>query len=651
MTETQPRVGLSPLSDGMWFIADAAHALAEQEGLTFTGRQDLYRRMGECAWLAADHPHYLRTRNIENKVPTQQPEPGELALGVYPEDVNDWLAACGTPYRWTIEPMRFEIPVRVLEVPPALECMRADQRVYFIEKVAGRMTEGHMLAAELREQLQEKAARQRDGWFEIEEASQLLEDAGRGQAGGWRDKLAAAARAGALPMHEPESLERIEYGRSGRSSDRPVRTFLDLAHVEDLNAWLDANEPRLPFRFDKSAPRSAAEKTTSEYQALLPVVERYAEKHRDELPADVAIFISARIFPLPWDSLSTSQRREAALQHDAQHDPAFEAYNTYCFELHAKRDELEDEQRKIELMPAAIPSEYNLRRNLLADVKKGMDEVDAQLLALDGLTMDQVRNFRPEALGQTTVADAPKKVTYSLGLFERLEPSTQWTVSRLSHTDYIGLAEASKLASLHAGSNVSITDFLRAGGRGEIRVFARCAQAVTMKPTRPGDEPIDIPVGSFPTLPMEACKTLALFGRAEWRHFEDWEPHEAFGDQMCSFERWRLPANAPSMVTVTEDCMVFGREVHALADASRADPELPAPTPGPTTPVQRHRAQEEAILAKLIELGFTPTALPRPKPGKPSEAKKVVKDALSYTHDVMKKAWQRLRADGRIMEA
>ena len=207
------------------------------------------------------------------------------------------------------------------------------------------------------------------------------------------------------------------------------------------------------------------------------------------------------------------------------------------------------------------------------------------------------------------------------------------------------------MASLHAGSNVSITDFLRAGGRGEIRVFARCAQAVRMKPTRPGDEPIDIPVGSFPTLPMEACKTLALFGRAEWRHFEDWEPHEAFGDQMCSFERWRLPANAPSMVTVTEDCLVFGREVHALADASRAGPEAPAPAPGLTTPVQRHRAQEEAILKKLIELGFTPTALPRPKPGKPSEAKKMVKDALSYSHDVMKKAWQRLRVDGRIMEA
>lgn len=650
MTGAQPRVGLSPLSDGMWFIADAAFALAEQEGLTVTGRQDLYRRMGECAALAADHPHYLRTRNIENKVPTQRPKPGELALGVYPEDVNGWLEACGTPYRWNVELVCFDIPVRVLEIPPALVGMQADQLVSIYEAVAGRRGRGNMRAGELVNKLREKQARQRDGWLEIDEAAQFLEDAGRGQAGGWSDKFAAAAGVGALPMHEPGSLERIEYGTSRSGSDRRVRTFHDLVHVEDLNTWLDANEPRLPFRFDRPVPSEPAE-ASSTYQALLPVAEHYAETRLGELPAEVAKFISERIFPLPWDSLSASQRREAAHQYDAQHDPAFEAYNTYCFELYAKRDELEDEQRKIELMPAATPSEYDVRRKLLADVKKGMDEVDAQLRALDGLTMDQVRNFKPEAPDQTTVAEAPKKVSYSFGLFDRLEPSTEWTVSRLSHTDYIGLAEASELASLHAGSKVSVNDFLRAGGRGEIRVFARCAQAARMKPTRPQDEPIDIPVGSFPTLPMEACKNLALFGTAEWRHFEDWVPNEAFGGQMCSFERWRLPPDAPSMVTVTDDCLVFGREVHALADASRAGPEVPAPTPGPATPVQRHRAQEEAILAKLTELGFTPTALPCPEPGKESKAKKAVKEALGYSHDVMKKAWRRLRADGRIKDA
>lgn len=41
----------------------------------------------------------------------------------------------------------------------------------------------------------------------------------------------------------------------------------------------------------------------------------------------------------------------------------------------------------------------------------------------------------------------------------------------------------------------------------------------------------------------------------------------------------------------------------------------------------------------------------RLKPGKPSDAKKVVKDSLGYSLDVMKKAWQRLRADRRIKEA
>lgn len=646
MTAAQTRVGLSPLSDGMWFIADAALALAEQEGLTTAGRQDLYRRMGECAGLAADHPHYLRTRNIESKVPTRQPEHGELALGVYAEDVNDWLGACGTPYRWAIEPMHFDIPVRVLEVPAALNDMRADKRVYFTEAVAGRKTEGHMLAGDLREHLEEKALRQRDGWFEVEEAAQLL-DAGRGQARGWRDKFAVAAQTGTLPIHEPVSLERIEYGRSGRSSDRLVRTFHDLAHVEDLNTWLDANEPRLPFRFDTSVPRSTAEKATSAYQALRPVVERYAEKRLDELPADEALFISERLFPFTWDALSAGQRREAADQYDAQHDPAYEAYNKYCFGLYAKRDELADERRRIELMPAELPSEYAMQWQLLADVQKEIEGVDKRLSALDGISPAQARNFTSPA------EDEPTEVRYSLYRYLRLEPKAEWTVSRLSHTDQLSLAEASKLATLQAGVEVSINDFLRAGARGEIRVFARTTQAAAMNPTRPEDETLNIEAGSYPTLPASACKTLALFGKAEWRYCEGWVPLKAFGNQMCSFERWRLPADAPSMVSVTDDCLVWGRDVHALADASRAVPEEPlaTQTPGPAAPVQRFRAQEEAILAKLAELGFTPVALPRARPGLESAAKKAVHEALGYSHDVMKKAWQRLLAAKRIKYA
>jgi hypothetical protein len=68
-------------------------------------------------------------------------------------------------------------------------------------------------------------------------------------------------------------------------------------------------------------------------------------------------------------------------------------------------------------------------------------------------------------------------------------------------------------------------------------------------------------------------------------------------------------------------------------------------------PLQRQQAHDQAILAKLKELGFDAHALPAAPAGKPSPAKQQVKAALCLTTDVMNKAWQRLRADGAIKDA
>lgn len=102
----QPRLPeLGELDDGLWFIAHAALALAEQEGMGVEGRQDLARRMGQSARLPVDHPHHLRTRQLHSKLPkTLAPdEHTGLTTGVYPTDVNAWLEAIDAPYRWTPE--------------------------------------------------------------------------------------------------------------------------------------------------------------------------------------------------------------------------------------------------------------------------------------------------------------------------------------------------------------------------------------------------------------------------------------------------------------------------------------------------------------------------------------------------------------------
>lgn len=82
---------------------------------------------------------------------------------------------------------------------------------------------------------------------------------------------------------------------------------------------------------------------------------------------------------------------------------------------------------------------------------------------------------------------------------------------------------------------------------------------------------------------------------------------------------------------------------HASAHASQSS------RIGQPRPLQR--AQEDAVLAKLRELGYDPLAVPVAQPGHPSAAKQAVREALGYSDDVMKKAWQRLRTDGRIKDA
>lgn len=67
-------------------------------------------------------------------------------------------------------------------------------------------------------------------------------------------------------------------------------------------------------------------------------------------------------------------------------------------------------------------------------------------------------------------------------------------------------------------------------------------------------------------------------------------------------------------------------------------------------PMQRWPAQEAAILAKLVELGFDPKAVPPAPPGMPSAAKTAVREALGYSKEVMRKAWQRLREEGSVKD-
>jgi hypothetical protein len=102
------------------------------------------------------------------------------------------------------------------------------------------------------------------------------------------------------------------------------------------------------------------------------------------------------------------------------------------------------------------------------------------------------------------------------------------------------------------------------------------------------------------------------------------------------------------------------RGVCVVVAAANDSAELEAceqvpPTPPGTAasvPLQRQRAQEQAILAALNGLGANPKALPPASRGNPSQIKQAARKALpQMSPAVFRKAWQRLRHQGEIADA
>lgn len=197
------------------------------------------------------------------------------------------------------------------------------------------------------------------------------------------------------------------------------------------------------------------------------------------------------------------------------------------------------------------------------------------------------------------------KIQYFPPMFERLTPRTPWAGGRMVDTDVLTLAEAASMATKHAGEPVTIGDFLRAAGRGEITLRAIVHTAAKVQKHDGGiycnggqENENRVPAGAIATLPLTACKHLAAAGRASWRTFDGFEMVEGV---LQRYTKGELVAGEPDFETVPDDCRVVGYDVHALADeytapeAAQAEPQeapvvadsasnapLDAPPPVPT---------------------------------------------------------------------
>jgi hypothetical protein len=199
---------------------------------------------------------------------------------------------------------------------------------------------------------------------------------------------------------------------------------------------------------------------------------------------------------------------------------------------------------------------------------------------------------------------------YQLPMFERLEPRTPFKGGRITDNDVLTLPEAARFASVHAGTEITSADILRAGARGEITIRAICPRSATMEPCRESDQPLTMPENCIPTLPLDACKALNITGRAEWRTIDGFEPADSFAGELCRFTRWQLSDTEPDIVTTLDACRVTGWDIHSLADAYI---DKPAPAQSLSSPAPdeawKTKAQDRAreIIKDLRERDLYPS--------------------------------------------
>lgn len=168
--------------------------------------------------------------------------------------------------------------------------------------------------------------------------------------------------------------------------------------------------------------------------------------------------------------------------------------------------------------------------------------------------------------------DAMTENTYYFEMYERLQPRTEWR-GGIEPEDTLPqtLNEAARLASGHAGVEITPADFLQAASRGQIALRAIVHRHAKVQASDGGvfcnagteNENI-VPAGSIPTLPLTACEHLAATGRAKWRTFDG---RKEIDGEWMRYTKGRLLESEPDFVTTPEDCRVIGRDVHALADA------------------------------------------------------------------------------------
>jgi hypothetical protein len=160
----------------------------------------------------------------------------------------------------------------------------------------------------------------------------------------------------------------------------------------------------------------------SAFEALTLAFEDWFDTPLCDLPAPLRQRVEQEFFPMPWDKLSTNQRRSVSLQLDYQLDPATQQGQKFWWDFFERVDELKKEVAEWETVAAPTAAELALKEARLTELKQKLSHMDARMWQARGDHYPEIRpNQSSEGTPLTQLPPAARYLAYPKAMHQLAE--------------------------------------------------------------------------------------------------------------------------------------------------------------------------------------------------------------------------------------
>lgn len=164
--------------------------------------------------------------------------------------------------------------------------------------------------------------------------------------------------------------------------------FVDAA---DFLAWLsqyitqsqvkNACPSELTVAVREAKAKAAAQQQSVakvKFESLTLALEDWFDKKLEELPEALRQRVERDFPPIPWERLSSDQRRKCSIQWDYQHDPSTEQERQFWFDFFDRENNLKAKLEEWQATAALTASDLALKETRIKELQQEIDRMDLQ---------------------------------------------------------------------------------------------------------------------------------------------------------------------------------------------------------------------------------------------------------------------------------